>query len=213
MRKYILCLLFTLFLLTSCVTGTDTTNSLVFNPYIGEDLNIQFHKIKYNPNGHGGSFQTEQSLEEIKKEILEKNDCKVSLYQDNLVIEKTLNGTTQIGIITKYKNYYIFEQPHISLFESNEEKALFFAPSYFINEERDNFTHSFYLVENQWYRINCSEEEYMDIYEKTNMFTISKKEQYTLTILASVTNRFNTQSSIHIEFKNENNINYIKYSL
>lgn len=210
MKKYILSLLFMLFLLTSCVTGPTTSYVLHIRPYVGEDLEIKFHGIKYIPNGHGGTFVSELSLEEIKNKILAKNECNASIYQDTLIIEKNINGTTQIGVVSKLENLYIFEEPHIYFFKSEVEAPYFFAPTYFLNVERYN--HSFYLEENEWYEISCTEAEYINVYEKTNLFKLQKSAYYTLEILPSIRNYFKIPTKIYLEFKLENNINYIRYS-
>ncbi|MCM1130650.1 MAG: hypothetical protein NC310_02885 [Roseburia sp.] len=218
MKKYILCLLFCLALLASCVAGGgSSSNTLHFYNDIGESFEVKLMVKKYVPNGHGGQFTVEKTLQEIQTEILEKNDCKVSIYENTLLIEKTINEITQIVTISKYKDIYIFEQPHITLLEPDDDdstkKALFFAPTFYIDTDRNSHTHDYHLVENQWYKINCLEEEYMNIYKRTNMFTILDSDFYTLNIKSSVTNRFDKQTSIQIEFKVENNLTYIKYSI
>lgn len=218
MKKNILCLLFCFVLLTSCVAGGGSSSTtLHFSNDIGESFEIKLNVKKYVPNGHGGQFLLEKTLQEIEEEILEKNDCKVSIYGDTLLIEKNINEINQIVTISKYKDIYIFEQPHITLLETDgeyaSEKAWFFAPTFYLDIDRDSNAHDFYLVERQWYKINCSEEEYMNIYKKANMFTLSKLDLYTVTIKSSVTNSFNRQSSIQIEFKVENDLTYIKYSI
>ncbi len=218
MKKYILCLLFCLVLLASCVAGGgSSSNTLHFNNDIGESFEMKLYVEKYIPNGHGGQFTSEKTLQEIEKEILEKNECKISINENTLVVEKTMSETSQIVTISKYKDIYIFEQPHISLLETDDkyasEKASFFAPTFYIDTDRNTHTHDYHLVKDQWYKINCSEEEYMNFYKKTNMFTILESDFYTLNIKSSVTNRFDKQTSIQIEFKVENNLTYIKYSI
>ena len=216
MKKYILCLLFCLVLLTSCVAGGgSSSNTLYFSNDIGPSCEVKLKVKNYVPNGHGGQFTLEKTLQEIQTEILEKNDCKVSIYGNTLLIEKTINEITQIATISKYKNIYIFEQPHITLLETDDddslEKALFFAPSFYIDTDRNSDTHNFHLVENQWYKINSTEEEYMDVYTRSKMFVISFSNFYTLEIKETVKNPFENVSKIQLEFKTEQGISYLKY--
>ena len=202
-------------MLTSCVAGGKGSSSktLDFTPPLGESFKIKLNVENCTPNGNGGTFKTEKSLQVIQKEILEKNDCKVSIFEENLVIEKPINGILQIVTISKYKDFYIFEQPNIDVNELVEEhmnhKASFFAPSFYITIERKNTWYD--LFENQWYKIKCSEEEYMNIYKEMNMFEILESDFYTLNVKSSVKNRLS--SSIRIEFKCENDDTYIKYYL
>ncbi|MDE7106445.1 MAG: hypothetical protein K2O22_04700, partial [Anaeroplasmataceae bacterium] len=102
MKKYILCLLFSLFLLTSCVAGGYSSSDILgFSNYVGESFDIKFNTTQYSYNGWGGQFKTDKSLEVIQSEILKKNDCKAAIYEDHLIIEKDFDQTTQLVTISK----------------------------------------------------------------------------------------------------------------
>ncbi len=209
MKKFIITLLI-LFSLTSCVTGPAFRTNLDFWTSVGEELVLEYQGVNVYENGKGGTFNSTTSLEKIKEKILEKNDCEAYIYDDTLVIEKNINDTIQIGIISDVGKYYIYEQPHIIL-QYDDDSTIFMAPTYLIDVKRVD-SDEVYINENEWYKIKCSETEFIEFYQKTKMFEIAKGEYYRVTTLPTVRKGSLMANSLNIQFKTEENNIYLKYS-
>ncbi len=213
--KKIICIILSCILLVSCSGSVKFSNEIYFNNVIGEPFRIKLKANNYLQNGIGGHFKSNNNLNQLQEEILEKNDCKTYIYEDTIILEKNMNDITQIVTICEYKGYYKFGIPLVYIMENDgkyiNQLGYYFTPTHYIIADKNIDTGDIDLFNNDWYKIKCNEEEFINFYKKTNMFNILKNESYNISIKDGIKIRNYDILKINIEFKIENSETYIKY--